>query len=333
MATVVENVKGRSGWMICYTDAKGNRKRQIVHCSKEDADMVAANIETKMNRIRLGLEREIDDKMMLKDAIEYYFKHKHTHPKTIKRESQIFNNLLDFTGNIKIRKITVTMIDEYLNKRHRIDTVTEATLGIEYRTLRAFFNYFTDHDFLSVSPMKRLKHPKVSDKKIRFLTEDEIERLISVVNDRNYLDLILMYLHTGARREELLKNRLSWDDIDFERKTITLIGKGEKSRSVPLNKTAYEILYRRYHEENRPVPFEQNYEYMFKKISKYYIKAGIQGANIHTLRKTFGSLLVQKGVNIFTVSKLLGHSTVKVTEKYYADLMDKQLREGVNALD
>ncbi len=142
-----------------------------------------------------------------------------------------------------------------------------------------------------------------------------------------------MYLHTGARREELLKGRLSWNDVDFDRKNITLHGKGGKSRTIPLNSTAFKIIHRRRFVENRDIPFEQNYEYMFKKIAKYYIAADIKNANIHVLRKTFGSTLCQKKLDIFTISKLLGHSSVRVTESHYADLLDKNLREGVELLD
>ncbi|MFA5434691.1 MAG: site-specific integrase, partial [Candidatus Neomarinimicrobiota bacterium] len=233
----------------------------------------------------------------------------------------------------RLRNISYVMVDEYLKKRQEVDKIKDATLGIEYRTLRSFFNYFVEHNFISETPMKKMKHPKVKTKKIRFLTEDEIKRLMVVVDDDNYRDLILMYLHTGARREELLKERLSWNDVDFVRKNITLHGKGGKSRTIPLNETAYEIMHRRRFVENREIPFEQNYEYMFKKIAKYYIAADIKDANIHVLRKTFGSTLCQKKLDIFTISKLMGHSSVRVTESHYAELLDKDLREGIELLD
>lgn len=54
-----------------------------------------------------------------------------------------------------------------------------------------------------------------------------------------------------------------------------------------------------------------NYEYMFKKIKKYYRKTGINDANIHTFRRTFASLMSQDGVDIFRVSTLFGYSDVE----------------------
>ena len=56
-------------------------------------------------------------------------------------------------------------------------------------------------------------------------------------------------------------------------------------------------------------------------MGKYYKRAGIENANVHTLRKTCGALLIQNGVDIYRVSKWLGHSTVTVTEKHYVDLL------------
>ena len=209
---------------------------------------------------------------------------------------------------------------------------TEATLGLEFRTFRAFFNFFVEQNYLSESPMKRLKPPKVKEKPIRFLTIREINRLIEVIDDRNYRDLVLMYIYTGARRLEILKDSFTWDNVDFDDRSISLRGKGNKIRSLPMIDITYEILYRRKNIENRPYPFDLDYDAIFPRIKKYYKKANIKDANIHTLRKTFGSLLVQQEVNIFTVSKLMGHANVLVTEKHYAGILDRNLRDGINEL-
>ena len=73
---------------------------------------------------------------------------------------------------------------------------------------------------------------------------------------------------------------------------------------------------------------------MSHKIAKYYRQVEIEGANLHSLRKTFGSLLLQNRMaDLFTVSRLLGHTSVKTTEKYYVDLLQDNLRDSVNGLD
>ena len=72
---------------------------------------------------------------------------------------------------------------------------------------------------------------------------------------------------------------------------------------------------------------------MKDRLHKIMHTPGIENANIHVLRKTFGSTLCQKKLDIYTISKLLGHSSVRVTESHYAELLDKDLREGVELLD
>ncbi|MBT6758465.1 MAG: tyrosine-type recombinase/integrase, partial [Candidatus Marinimicrobia bacterium] len=83
-----------------------------------------------------------------------------------------------------------------------------------------------------------------------------------------------------------------------------------------------------------PDPFPYNYEYVYSRIvRKYYSRAGIKNANLHSLRKTAGALLVQSGIGIYGVSKFLGHSSVTVTERHYADLLQRNYTEMSNTLD
>ena len=86
-----------------------------------------------------------------------------------------------------------------------------------------------------------------------------------------------------------------------------------------LNDTLREILESRKHLE---VPFPFAYDGVYEKIvRKYYPLAGIFNADLHVLRKTAGALLIQEGVDIYRVSKFLGHGSVQVTERHYIDLL------------
>ena len=81
-------------------------------------------------------------------------------------------------------------------------------------------------------------------------------------------------------------------------------------------------------------PFEFRPDTITHKFHEYYKEAGIEGANVHSLRKTFGSLLLQNGkADLYTVSKLLGHTSIKTTEKYYVDLLDENYRSSVKHLE
>lgn len=144
----------------------------------------------------------------------------------------------------------------------------------------------------------------------------------------------ITYLHTGARRTEILAPLFTWDNVNFEERKIMIHGlKGENNRYIPMNNTLFNIL-QDIKQENHSCPFIYKPDFVSHKIAKYYKLAGIEGANLHSLRKTFGSLLLQNNkADLYTVSRLLGHKSIKTTEKYYVDPLDENYRDSVNGLD
>ncbi|HIB02439.1 MAG TPA: site-specific integrase [Candidatus Marinimicrobia bacterium] len=137
--------------------------------------------------------------------------------------------------------------------------------------------------------------------------------------------LLTFYLQTGARRSEILPPKFTWVNVDTNERQIVLIGKRNKRRALPLSDLLLEILSRRGYYSH---PFDYTGDQVRHKIvEKYYKWAGIKDANIHTLRKTCGALLIQNGVDIYRVSKWLGHSTVTVTERHYVDLLKRDYED------
>jgi len=137
------------------------------------------------------------------------------------------------------------------------------------------------------------------------------------------LDLVTFYLQSGARANEILPPRFTWANV--HQTEITLIGKGNKIRHVGLNDTLRGILESRKH---LVVPFPFTYYEVYRQIvRKYFPQAGIFEADLHTLRKTAGALLIQEGVDIYRVSKFLGHSSVTVTERHYVDLLKQDYQD------
>ena len=81
-------------------------------------------------------------------------------------------------------------------------------------------------------------------------------------------------------------------------------------------------------------PFDVKTDFVSHKLPKFVKFAGIKDVIDHALRKTFGSLLIQSGqADLYTVSKLWGHSSIKTTERYYIDLLDEIYRKSVRILD
>ena len=203
-------------------------------------------------------------------------------------------------------------------------------------TLKTIFYMALKWVIVDCNPVVGVKIPNNDFVKVRFLRIDEINILIRVIKDEgehDFADLVLAYINTGARRSELLYPNFTWDNVDMDGKKIQLLGKGNLKRYVPINESLLLIL-DSLKKRNQSTPFDFKPDYVTHKIQYYYRKAGIKGANLHSLRKTFGSLLLQnRAADLYTVSRLLGHSSLKTTEKYYVDLLDENYRDSVGSLD
>ncbi|HAM52213.1 MAG TPA: site-specific integrase [Nitrospiraceae bacterium] len=179
----------------------------------------------------------------------------------------------------------------------------------------------------------------------RWLTKEEEEKLLEAAQGKlngQLPDIILLDLHTGLSQEEILK--LKWSQIDLSRKTLTTVRKKTKkksrpARTIPLNATVVECLKRLakvqsilgyvfFNEDGSPIGANR-----LKKAFKSAVKtAKIAYCRFHDLRHSFATRLVQKGVDLYKVSTLLGHSSIEVTQRY-AHHWSESLRDGVDILD
>lgn len=325
-----------TGYVLDHYDEFGARRRLTFYEDYATVKMLAHEIELRKNRIIRGHEILAKDNVPLVKAIMDYIRIAETQkdPKTIKREMQVFRSIRGFLGDdMLIGKIALNKLEEYVLKRYKKDGLSEATISIEIRVLRRFFNHLIEHGYLRQNPTKGLKGPKMSNSKKRPLTIEEVHKLMEVIDSQDYKDLVSTYINTGARRSELLPPLFTWDNVDFENKVVKITGKKQSVAYVPMNDELLKTLHRRKYIEKKKIPFDMNYEYLFKKIKKYYRRIGINDGNIHTFRRTFASLLSQNGVEIYRVSTLLGHSDVNVTSDHYTTLSDDNLITSVKVLD
>ncbi len=332
----IRKVKTKSGlrWRVDYYDINQKRKMKTFQSHKA-AQEFKLSIEHKKSRIRAGLEEALQPNLRFDDMKDEYLViiDGQKKPKTVQREETVFRTLRLFIPNEKIRNISASTIRQYAHYRIDECKVSPATVNTELRTLKSFFNILIAHDYVQINPIMSVKLLPVENKEPQTFSDDEIEKILNQVDDPNYMDLIQMYLHTGARRAELLLPNFTWENVDFAGKMIRLRGKFDKERLVPLDNKAFDILHKRKFQQKLEHPFNFDYHYMYKKIKKYITDAGIKNGTLHGFRRSFGSKLVQSGVDIYVVSKLLGHSSIKVTEQAYIHLLDSNLKDGVSLLD
>jgi integrase len=151
-------------------------------------------------------------------------------------------------------------------------------------------------------------------KQVQQLTEHASEKVSAA---------IWLSLFTGCRRGEICKLRA--EDIGRDEITIQAGNtKTLKTRTVPIIAPARPWL--------KHIPLGINFEGVKTGFQRARVAAGMPDVNFHDLRRSCGTLLIQKGVPLHVVSRILGHSSTAVTERVYAHLGAKQLREGLNVL-
>jgi integrase len=167
--------------------------------------------------------------------------------------------------------------------------------------------------------------------RLRWLTEDEIKKLLEACGKSRNRDLraaVVLAINTGLRRSELLG--LTWDRIDLSRGVIRLeLTKSGKRREVPLNAESYAVLVSLGPKDTGRVFRKQS---LRKAYENAVSNAKLDDVNFHTLRHTFASWAVMRGVSLKELQELLGHSSLAMTMRY-AHLAPERLRSAVARLE
>jgi integrase/recombinase XerD len=237
------------------------------------------------------------------------------------------------------------MIKANIDKRSDIgEQVSDATLNNYLRNIKVFFNWLEENHIIKQNTVSKCKFLKTERKGKDQLTDEEFNKLIKsmdITKFHEYRDYIIcnLIMDTGMRLSETL--HLTLNDVDFTRRTILIpaeINKGRKDRVVFYSQTMSKLLQRwirfkdTFQETDLLFPthrtntilavsnFERNFKIYLKraKISKILTP--------HGLRNNFARRFLLASNDIHTLSKILGHSSVTVTEKSYLDLMDEDFR-------
>ena len=248
-------------------------------------------------------------------------------------------HLIPFFGSLNLTLITSRKISKYKVVRYE-EGASPATINRELAMLSRVFTIAVEEwEWLGYKPFLKIKKEVENNVQERYLTPDEEKRLIE--NCPEWLrDLVIFSLHTGLRQHEQLS--LTWDRVSLLRMDILIQEtKSGKPRSIPLNKTALGVLERVAKTrsiKNDLVFFSNcgtklnncNLIRAFKRAVK---KTGINDFTWHGLRRTFATRLAHRGLDIYKISRLLGHEDVQTTQKRYAHHCTESLRIGVDILD
>ncbi len=208
------------------------------------------------------------------------------------------------------------------------DKAQPATVNRQLTTLKACFQKAIQWDKLDVNPARLVKKLRENSRRDRFLTEQEIVSLYEVAGPRLRAFLTLA-LNSGMRKANMIN--LTWDDVDMKNGVIHVLKtKSGKSYDVPMNNALFN-LFEGLRKEGRISGQVLDSANLRREFGEALQKAGIKGCTIHALRHSFASHLAMKGIDLYTISQLLGHSDIKMTQRY-AHLAPNHKKIAVNMI-
>jgi integrase len=251
-----------------------------------------------------------------------------------------FRHFTESAGDLPLRSLTLRHFDRY--KSERLGTVRPATVNIELRTLRAAFRLAARWDMLRRNPAEGLSLARLDDTERAFFTRPEFQTLLDTIKEPRLRNIVLIAAATGMRQGEILS--LTWGQVDLEARVARLVNnsrfrtKSGKRRAVPLSETAVGVLHQVLPGDEKSLVFTLRGKPLLRrwvttKLRRYVRDLNMdRRLNFHSLRHSFASWLALDGVSIYQISKLLGHSDVKITQQYYAHLEPGELHGVVERI-
>lgn len=244
-------------------------------------------------------------------------------------------------GNIPINEISYQFIRSWLADIRNKDDVSARSINRKISSLKSFFKFHMKAGTVLQNPVSKVVTPKTSKRLPVFIKEADIsilsENLQSATEDWKSLNadmLISLFYATGMRLNELIL--LQEVNIDFGRRQIKVLGKGNKERSIPVTvgtiekiKNYQQLKYREFGTTQPELLVTEKGKKLYPKYAyllvKKYLSAipTLDKKSPHVLRHTFATHLMNNGAEINAVKELLGHSSLAATQVYTHNTIEK----------
>lgn len=271
----------------------------------------------------------------------------HNKPSGRKRkENAVRNHIVPFFGKRRLNQITLRDVEAFKAEQVRRE-LNPATINRHLNIFSCLMKHAVEWGVIAEMPRpRRLAEP---GRDFDWLRPDEVSAMLATAKaaSQRYYTLIFLALRTGMRKGEIYG--LHWRSIDFDARRITVeysawrsqLGtpKSGKTRVIPMTADLAEVLdaWRRVCPGDIVFPSRKGGIVYGLSLANRALhlaldRAGLRRVRFHDLRHTFASHLVLKGCSLKVVQMLLGHHSVKMTERY-AHIADEQLMSAVDVLE
>lgn len=284
---------------------------------------------------------------MIDKFLEYLAVEKRYSPNTIKSYGKDLDDFQKFywetEGDSNISKATKKIVRNFMMKLSTSE-MSKRSINRKLSSLRGFYLFLLKIGEIEVSPMETVKSLKFNAEKQMPFSEEEMEKLRTIMEQDavSLLDRLVVetLYQTGMRREELCN--LEYSAIDFHKKEMKVLGKGNKMRIIPFSNQLSES-FQLYIKERNPLPESEKYFFVTEKGKKMtgmfvysIVKSYLSLVTLkkkrspHILRHSFATHTLNNGAEISKIKKILGHQSIASTQGY-TDVDINQLKKVFNS--
>jgi integrase len=317
----------------------GRNKSQTVHGSRDLARKVSRKkMSTRDENRHLDVKKEINYRMS--DLIDRYWTHYGSKKASADREMSIVEGIRSELGRKFVREVDGIAVQRWYEnltgKRGLADNTAVRHFNVMHHMMEKASTLWSKETGIDRNPADLVEVSRPDDSRERYLSAEELHRLKLALDDRmlqkgtknpNQTNLrmrliVLIAVSTGMRSAEI--HRLRWSDVMYSEGLIAVRAKLKKGkvRYVPMpSELAVEV--RRYPaviDEDRIFPPNRGDKSGRQRLEGSFddllVRARIQNFWFHDLRHTFASWYMMNGGDLYELAKILGHSNIKMTERY-----------------
>jgi len=304
--------------------------------SRKDAESAEAKKLTQVDSGGVNQTRSIQDQTLAEAGNLFFENHSKRNKRSWRNDRARIAVIGDFFKQRRMSAVTPEEIESFLNTVQDKYGIKDTTRNHYLALLKAIYNRMKKWRlYFGENPAFYVEMKKVPRARVRFLYPSE-EKLLTPVVSRDPIvwPYYVAALHTGMRIGELVRMKVG--DVSLSIRDIFVPNsKSSRSRHVPVSEELAAYLESRMSGRKPEDSVLPNVirDYVSRRFRSLCHQAGIENFQFHDLRHSVAARLLNKGEPIYKVSKILGHSSVLVTEQHYGHLSLADLQDSIKQVD
>lgn len=289
---------------------------------------------------------------------DYIIAHRHQSPNTVKNNRQrlgVFALWCEQQGVTleTLKSSHIRAFIDYVGSRHGQSgsTLKDSSVRAYGKAVKSLVSWLSAEDDYGISPKvaSRVELPRIEQTVIEVFTSEQIAALFLAVEKMPYpvrdRAILSVLLDSGIRASELVSLVLDHVWLDSDDSYILVCGKGRKQREVPLGRQARLAVRRYVTRYRKPSTLKEQHVFLshigkpltrgglHQIIASIGERAGVSNCHAHRFRHTYSCAYLLQGGDLLKLCRLLGHSSIRMTERYLSAVTSRQARQGESVLD